>query len=104
GRLAGSMGALGALSFFPSKNLGAWGDGGAVVGSSEALLRRVRILRAHGLTSEGISEIGTNSRLDALQAVVLDVKSKHLTEWTIARAGAAERYRIALAPLAEHVR
>jgi dTDP-4-amino-4,6-dideoxygalactose transaminase len=104
GRLAGSMGVLGAFSFFPSKNLGAWGDGGAVVGSSEALLRRVRILRAHGLTSEGISEVGTNSRLDALQAVVLEVKSKHLTEWTLARAVVAERYRIALAPLAEHVR
>jgi dTDP-4-amino-4,6-dideoxygalactose transaminase len=104
GRLAGSMGALGALSFFPSKNLGAWGDGGAVVGSSEPLLQRVRTLRAHGLTGEGSVEIGVNSRLDALQAVVLEAKSKHLDRWTLARSRVADAYRAALAPLEGRVR
>jgi dTDP-4-amino-4,6-dideoxygalactose transaminase len=104
GQLAGSIGDLGALSFFPSKNLGAWGDGGAVVGSSDALLDRVRSLRAHGVTAEGVAEIGTNSRLDALQAVVLEAKSSHLERWTIARGRVADRYREALAPLEEHVR
>jgi dTDP-4-amino-4,6-dideoxygalactose transaminase len=103
-RLAGSMGALGALSFFPSKNLGAWGDGGAVVGSSEALLRRVRSLRAHGQTSEGIVEMGTNSRLDALQAVVLEAKSSHLERWTLARGRIADRYRAALGLLQGRLR
>jgi UDP-2-acetamido-2-deoxy-ribo-hexuluronate aminotransferase len=104
GRLAGSMGALGALSFFPSKNLGAWGDGGAVVGSSDALLQRVRSLRAHGLTGEGIAEIGTNSRLDALQAVVLEAKSKYLEPWTLARGRVADRYRAELGLLEGRVR
>ncbi len=104
GRLAGSVGDLGALSFFPSKNLGAWGDGGAVVGSNGALLERVRVLRAHGQTSDGIVEIGTNSRLDALQAVVLEAKARHLDEWTLARGRVADRYCAALGPLEGRVR
>jgi dTDP-4-amino-4,6-dideoxygalactose transaminase len=104
GQLAGSIGDLGALSFFPSKNLGAWGDGGAVVGSSAALVDRVRSLRAHGVTAEGVTEMGTNSRLDALQAVVLEAKAMHLERWTLARGRVADRYREALALLEEHVR
>jgi dTDP-4-amino-4,6-dideoxygalactose transaminase len=103
GRAAGSMGALGALSFFPTKNLGAWGDGGAVVGDGEAL-DRVRRLRAHGLVRGEVREVGTNSRLDALQAVVLEVKSRHLDDWTQARQRVAETYRAALAPLGDVVR
>jgi dTDP-4-amino-4,6-dideoxygalactose transaminase len=106
GRLAGSMGALGATSFFPTKNLGGWGDGGAVVGSGEAL-DRVRRLRVHGIASgasQEVLEVGTNSRLDALQAVVLEVKSKHLEDWTVARERVANGYRAALALLSDRVR
>jgi dTDP-4-amino-4,6-dideoxygalactose transaminase len=103
GRPAGSMGALGAVSFFPSKNLGAWGDGGGVVGAGEAI-ERVRRLRVHGIRDGKSREVGTNSRLDALQAVVLEVKSRHLEAWTVARQRVADAYRTALAPFAEHVR
>jgi dTDP-4-amino-4,6-dideoxygalactose transaminase len=103
GRGAGSLGALGALSFFPSKNLGGWGDGGAVVGSGEALAR-VRRLRTHGMAQGKSVEVGTNSRLDALQAVVLEVKATHLEEWTSARERMARSYRDALSPFAEQVR
>jgi dTDP-4-amino-4,6-dideoxygalactose transaminase len=91
------------MSFFPSKNLGAWGDAGAVVGGGEAL-ERVRRLRAHGMADGQTREVGTNSRLDALQAVVLEVKSRHLEEWTQARQRHAEKYRASLAPLGERVR
>jgi dTDP-4-amino-4,6-dideoxygalactose transaminase len=87
GRVAGSFGLLGCLSFFPSKNLGGWGDGGAVVGSDDALSARVRRTRTHGE-----EEVGTNSRLDALQAVVLSIKLRHVLEWNVARARAAARY------------
>lgn len=97
------MGALGAMSFFPTKNLGAWGDGGAVVGAGESL-ERVRRLRAHGLDDGHAREVGTNSRLDALQAVVLEVKSSHLEGWTLGRQRLAETYRAALAPLGDRVR
>jgi dTDP-4-amino-4,6-dideoxygalactose transaminase len=97
-RAAGSMGALGATSFFPTKNLGGWGDGGAVVGSGKAL-DRVRRLRVHGIASGASQEVGTNSRLDALQAVVLEVKARHLPDWTVARQRVANAYRAALAPL-----
>jgi dTDP-4-amino-4,6-dideoxygalactose transaminase len=102
-RPAGSMGVLGATSFFPTKNLGGWGDGGAVVGSGEAL-DRVRRLRVHGIASGVSEEVGTNSRLDALQAVVLEVKAKHLPGWTVARQRVADAYRASLAHLGERVR
>jgi dTDP-4-amino-4,6-dideoxygalactose transaminase len=103
GRLAGSLGTLGALSFFPAKNLGGWGDGGAVVTSDGALGRRVRRLRVHGLERGRSEEAGTNSRLDALQATVLEVKSKHLEAWTVARAAVAEVYRRELGSLDPHL-
>jgi dTDP-4-amino-4,6-dideoxygalactose transaminase len=92
------------LSFFPSKNLGAWGDGGAVVTNERAVADRVRRLRAHGREGTRHVEIGTNSRLDAVQAAVLEVKAKRLPAWARARADARERYDALLAPLAERVR
>lgn len=101
GRVAGSMGDAGCLSFFPTKNLGAWGDGGAVVTSREDVASRVKQLRAHGMSTPYRSEeLGTNSRLDALQAAVLGVKARHLAAWNVARAGVASRYRDRLADLA----
>ena len=80
------MGDAGALSFFPAKNLGAWGDAGAIVTSDDAIATRARSLREHGratdpsrwATKDLFEEIGMNSRLDALQAAVLDVKARHL--------------------------
>jgi dTDP-4-amino-4,6-dideoxygalactose transaminase len=87
-RAAGAFGDLGCFSFFPSKNLGAWGDGGAVATDSAEHAARLRRLRSHGAVARGVEdfdELGTNSRLDALQAAVLDAKAPHLAEWTRAR-------------------
>jgi len=100
GRPAGSAGDAAALSFFPTKNLGAWGDAGAVVTSRDDVAARVRRLRAHGATAPYVhAEPGRNSRMDALQAAVLLAKSRHLPAWSAARAGLAARYLAALAPL-----
>ena len=80
GELTGAMGDLGTLSFFPSKNLGGFGDGGAVLTNDEKLAKRIQSLRIHGQGDRYHHEaIGINGRLDALQAVVLDVKLKHLS-------------------------
>ena len=93
GRPAGSLGLAAAVSFFPSKNLGAWGDGGAVLTSDPVLAARVRRLRAHGFDADGrVHEVGFNSRLDALQAAVLTVKEGHLGRWNEERRAAAARY------------
>ncbi len=97
GRAVGTLGAAGAFSFFPTKNLGAWGDGGAVVTARDDVAARVRSLRQHGLRAGGFAEIGLNSRLDAVQAAVLAVKAPRLAEWTAARIAAGERYRALLA-------
>ena len=100
GRPAGSAGDAAALSFFPTKNLGAWGDGGAVLTSRDDVAARVRRLRAHGATAPYVhAEAGRNSRLDALQAAVLLAKSRHLRAWNEARARLASRYLRALARL-----
>ena len=93
GRAAGSVGDAGCFSFFPTKNLGGWGDGGAVVTSNEAVAGRIRRLRAHGAIAPYVhAELGRNSRLDALQAAVLLAKARHLGEWQRARQRIAERY------------
>jgi len=93
GRKTGSMGRLGCLSFYPSKNLGAYGDAGMIVTSDEKLAARLRSLRNHGQTGQYLStERGWNSRLDELQAAILRVKLRHLEEWTATRQAHARLY------------
>jgi dTDP-4-amino-4,6-dideoxygalactose transaminase len=89
----GSIGVMGTLSFFPTKNLGAFGDAGMVLTSSPDGAERLRQLRVHGRISRGVhGSIGLNSRLDELQAAVLLVKLRHLDDWNAARAARARRY------------
>jgi len=101
-RSAGTLGALGAFSFYPGKNLGACGEGGAVVGRSAAHLETVRRLREHGQSRKYIHEIeGYNGRMDAIQAAFLRIKLSHLAEWNAARRRVAGWYCEALADVAE---
>lgn len=96
----GSFGDAGCLSFFPSKNLGAYGDGGMVVTNSEDLAEKVRMLRTHGsLRKYYHSLLGFNSRLDEMQASILRVKFRYLEEWNKARQEKAQFYNTELARL-----
>jgi dTDP-4-amino-4,6-dideoxygalactose transaminase len=122
GHRAGSFGAAACFSFYPAKNLGAFGDAGAVVTSRPELADQIRSLanhgRSHGESHYDHDRIGTNSRLDALQAILLSGKLAHLDAWTERRIALASRYRdllggceftgtelklTAVAPLARHV-
>ena len=105
GRAAGFVGALGTLSFYPSKNLGAYGDGGAVLATDPELAERARHVANHGAAQKyHHTRIGVNSRLDAMQAAVLRVKLRELTGWTDARRAAAALYDAHLAGAADVVR
>jgi dTDP-4-amino-4,6-dideoxygalactose transaminase len=97
GRRVGSLGDAGCFSFYPTKNLGGWGDGGALVTSDPELNAKVRLLRSHGEGTRNHHELVTGThRLDALQAAILEVKLRHLDEWNEGRRIAAASYSAAL--------
>jgi dTDP-4-amino-4,6-dideoxygalactose transaminase len=98
GRRAGSLGRMGCFSFYPTKNLGGFGDGGLITTDDGDLAARLRVLRDHGQQPRYYHHfVGINSRLDTLQAAVLGVKLPHLDRWAAAREGHAARYTAAFA-------
>jgi dTDP-4-amino-4,6-dideoxygalactose transaminase len=97
-RKAGTIGTIGTTSFFPSKNLGCYGDGGALYTNDESLAKKIRSIANHGMkTRYHYTDIGINSRLDTLQAAILRVKLRHLDEFNLARKIVADFYDEALA-------
>lgn len=99
-RKSGTIGHIGTTSFFPSKNLGCYGDGGAIFTDDDALAEKMRMIANHGQTKKyyhGI--IGVNSRLDSIQAAILDVKLKYLDQYCAARRRVADRYNEAFADI-----
>lgn len=99
-RPLGSFGDMGCFSFYPTKNLGAAGDGGMLVTGDEALAKKLRMLRVHGIERRYFHDLhGYNSRLDEMQAAILRVKFQHLEAWNTRRAQIASRYSAGLAGL-----
>jgi len=100
GEKAGSLGILGCFSFYPTKNLGGFGDGGVITTADEELAETLRVLRDHGQQPRYYHHVvGVNSRLDAIQAAVLEVKLQHLDNWAAGRRENAERYESEFARL-----
>jgi dTDP-4-amino-4,6-dideoxygalactose transaminase len=103
-RMAGEVATIGTFSFFPSKNLGGWGDGGMMVTQDESIAKRLMMLRTHGYTKTYYHEfVGYNSRLDTLQAAALLVKLPYLARWSAARRANAAWYDRAFADVPEIV-
>ncbi|HAZ43112.1 MAG TPA: erythromycin biosynthesis sensory transduction protein eryC1 [Cyanobacteria bacterium UBA11369] len=99
----GAVGTAAAFSFYPSKNLGAFGDGGMVVTADETVAKKVRTLRNYGAPKKYLhTEYGTNSRLDTIQAAVLNVKLPHLEQWNNQRNQVAQQYDALLKPLKQY--
>ena len=104
GRMTGTIGAAGCFSFFPSKNLGCFGDGGLITTDSDAMAEHLRVLRNHGSWKRyHHSELGFNSRLDELQSVILRIKLKHIDRYNEERRRVAHRYSQQLAELPDIV-
>ncbi|MGL5083194.1 MAG: DegT/DnrJ/EryC1/StrS family aminotransferase [Microcoleaceae cyanobacterium] len=104
GQRVGSIGQVGCFSFYPTKNLGAIGDGGAVTTSDPRIAARIQQLKDHGQSSKYCSsEVGINSRLDALQAAILQIKLRYLDTWNAQRGEVAQRYHQLLASVPEIV-
>lgn len=104
GNRVGAIGDIGAFSFYPGKNLGAYGDGGAIVTNSEELSAKCRMIANHGRLAKYDHEFaGRNSRLDGLQAAILDVKLRHLEDWTEHRIRLANLYLEKLADVSDIV-
>ena len=100
GRKAGTMGQTGCFSFYPGKNLGAYGEAGAVITDDDAIAARLRSLRDHAQEQRyHHSEIGFNYRMDGFQGAVLGIKMKHIERWTLARIALAEKYLELMADL-----
>ncbi len=104
GQKVGNIGHIGCFSFFPTKNLGACGDGGAVITNDKSIATSIRQLREHGMTNRYCHEAtGINSRLDALQAAILQIKLPYLDQWNEARSKVAAVYHELLQPVPEIV-
>lgn len=100
GRKVGSIGHIGCFSFFPTKNLGACGDGGAVITNDPSLAAIIRMLREHGMSDRYRHEVtGINSRLDTIQAAILQIKLRYLNQWNHARRQIADNYHQLLQPI-----